>query len=233
MTVLDLHVHTVRGSGDSSLTPEQLTEESLRIGLDGVCVTEHSGGWELDELSRTFAEPAITVIKGLEVQTDMGHVLVFGLSSHIDGTNNIRTLRQAVDKAGGVMISAHPFRYLFDGGQAHVNLLFDDHISHPKTAQEAAGHPLFDLVDAVEVANGSNSDRENLFALEVAQHLGMGGTGGSDAHSAHGLGRCVTIFEGDIRSEVDLIEALRARAFSPGQGLNVGQLRAFGPDAGN
>ena len=225
-------MHTVRGSGDSNLTPEQLTEEALRIGLDGVCLTEHSGGWELDDLSRAFAEPAITVIRGLEVQTDMGHVLVFGLSSHIDGTNSIRTLRKVVDRAGGVMVSAHPFRYLFDGGPTKVNLLFDDPGSYPRTPQEAAGHPLFGLVDAVEVANGSNSDRENLFTLEVARHLGMGGTGGSDAHSAQGLGRCVTIFDGDIRSEADLIEALRARAFSPGHGLNVGQLRAFGPDAG-
>ena len=85
----------------------------------------------------------------------------------------------------------------------------------PSTAATAAGHPLFELVDDVEVANGSNTDEENEFSLEVARHLGYRGTGGSDAHSVHGLGRCVTVFDGDIRSESDLIEALKAKAFRP------------------
>ena len=229
MAVFDLHVHTVRGSSGSSLTPEQLTAGARAIGLDGVCLTEHSGGWEPDELRRVFQAAGILVIGALEVETDMGHVLVFGLHSYTDGMHDIGELRRAVERAGGVMVSAHPFRNLFNRPPQNVNLIFRDPDAHPKRAEEAASHPLFEVVDGIEVANGSNTVEENNFALEVARHRGLTGTGGSDAHSVHGLGNCVTVFQGDIRSEADLIEAIKAKAYSPVQGFHIGQPQTFGP----
>ena len=227
MAVFDLHVHTVRGSSDSSLTPQQLIEEARKTGLDGVCLTEHGGGWQDQEFQEVFAEAGITVIRGLEVDTDMGHVIVFGIHSYVNGMHRASDLRKTVSRAGGVMISAHPFRNLFNKFPYNVNLLFKGSTHPPATAQEAAQHPLFDLVDDIEVANGSNTDRENRFTLEVARHLGFKGTGGSDVHSTHGLGRCVTVFDGDIKSETDLIEAIRTKAFTPGQGLNLGSVEPF------
>ena len=233
MAVFDLHVHTMRGSSDSNLTPQQLIEEARRIGLDGVCLTEHSGGWEPQEFERAFKGAGVTVVKGLEVDTDMGHVLVFGLDRYVDGIHRAVELRKVVDGAGGVMISAHPFRNLFNRPPYNVNLLFRNSEAFPGTAEEAAGHSLFELVDGVEVANGSNTERENLFTLDVARHLGFGGTGGSDAHSTQGLGSYVTEFDGDVRSESDLIDALKARAYTVGQGLHVGDLQPFGQGAGS
>lgn len=231
MAVFDLHVHTVRGSSDSSLTPQELISEAKRIGLDGVCLTEHGGGWEPSELESVFENAGLTVIRALEVDTDMGHVLVFGLHRYENGMHKVGELRRAVNRAGGVMISAHPFRNLFNKPPYNVNLLFRDSDRYPATAAEAAGHPLFQVVDAIEVANGSNTDEENLFTLKVARHLGLGGTGGSDVHSTHGLGKCVTMFDGDITSESDLIDALKAKAFTPAQGLHVGRLEPFVGDS--
>ena len=227
MAVFDLHVHTVRGSSDSSLTPEQLIEEALRIGLDGVCLTEHGGGWDDQEMERVFSNAGLTVIRALEVDTEMGHILVFGLHRYVNGMHTVRDLRKAVNRAGGVMVSAHPFRNLFNRPPYNVNLLFRDSGAHPKTAQDAAKHPLFQVVDEVEVANGANTDEENLFTLDVVRHLGLTGTGGTDAHSTHGLGKCVTMFDGEIKSESDLIEALKAKEFSPGHNLHVGDLKPF------
>lgn len=227
MSVFDLHVHTVRGSSDSSLTPDQLIEEARRIGLDGVCLTEHSGGWEDHELERAFQHAGLTVIRGLEVDTDMGHVLVFGMHRYVSGMHTVRELRRAVDRAEGFMVSAHPFRNLFNKPPYNNNLLFRESKSTPRTADEASRHPLFQVVDEIEVANGANTDQENLFTLEVARHLGFQGTGGTDAHSTHGLGRCVTVFDGDVRTERELIEALRAKAFAPARGLHVGDLQRF------
>ena len=227
MPLFDLHVHTVRGSSDSNLTPQQLIDSAKAIGLDGVCLTEHSGGWETQELDREFADAGLRVFRGLEVDTDMGHVLVLGLHRYVAGINRISALKKAVDRAGGVIISAHPFRNLFNRPPYNVNLLFGDSHPYPTTAADAALHPLFQVVDAIEVANGSNTERENLFTLEVATHLGLVGTGGSDAHSTHGLGSCVTDVEGDVGSEADLIEALKAGACRPAQGLHVGDLRPF------
>ncbi len=214
MAVFDLHVHTTHGSGDSGLTPDDLAARAAEIGLDGVCLTEHSGGWTLDAVREAFEGSGVTAIAGLEVETDMGHVLVYGIRTYVNGMHRARDLRKAVDEAGGVMVSAHPFRNLFNQRPHSYNLLFKDPDQIPGTAREAVVHPIFGMVDAIEVANGANTDHENRFALEAARHLGLGGTGGSDAHSLHGLGSCVTVFDGDIRSESDLIEAIKSGACS-------------------
>jgi len=215
MPVFDLHVHTARGSSDSSLTPAQLVQRAREAGLDGVCLTEHGGGWTDRELEEAFADSGVTVIRGLEVDTDAGHVLVFGLPAYVNGMHRIEELRSVVDRAGGAMVSAHPFRNLFNRPPDPSNLLFRGLDELPQTAEEAAGHRLFRLVDAIEVANGSNTDRENRFARDVAAHLGLAGTGGSDAHSEHGLGKRVTVFDGGVTSERDLIDAIRSGAVSP------------------
>ena len=176
MAVFDMHLHTVRGSSDSGLSPAQLIEEAQRIGLDGVCLTEHSGGWEEQELASVFKDSGLTVIRALEVNTDMGHILVFGLHRYIDGMHTAAGLRKAVDAAGGVMLAAHPFRNFFNRPPYNVNLLFKNfNGNRPDTATAASKHPLFELVDDVEVANGSNTDQENLFTLDVARHTRLHG----------------------------------------------------------
>ena len=90
-------------------------------------------------------------------------------------------------------------------------------------AEEAARLPVFQLVDAVEVANGGNTARENLFALRVARVLGKPGTGGSDAHSSQGVGIFTTVFERTLQSQEQMIEELRAGRFHPTQGLPQGK----------
>lgn len=228
MAIFDLHLHTVRGSSDSGLATDQLIQEAQRIGLDGVCLTEHSGGWEAAELASAFKGSGLTAIRALEVNTDMGHILAFGLHRYVDGMHTAAGLRKVVDRAGGVMISAHPFRNFFNRPPYNVSLLFKSANGvRPATAIEASKHPLFELVDDVEVANGANTDRENLFTRDVARHLGFTGSGGSDAHSKHGIGKCVTIFDDAIRSESDLIDALKAKAFAPAEGLHIGKLKPF------
>ena len=215
MTVFDLHVHTTKGSSDSGLTPGQLMERALEIGLDGVCLTEHGGGWTGPEIDKAFSASGLTVIGGIEAATDAGHVLVYGMRSYVEGMHTVAGLRRAADGAGAVIVSAHPFRNLFNSNPNGVNLLYPDSRDRPDAPRDASHHPLFSVVDEMEVANGGNTDGENAFAVEVARELGLKGTGGSDAHSPHGLGRCVTVFDGEVRSESDLIDALRARAFAP------------------
>jgi len=53
----------------------------------------------------------------------------------------------------------------------------------------------------------------NLFACELAQRLGFTTSGGSDAHFIDELGKCITVFDKDLRSEVDLMEELKAGRF--------------------
>ena len=227
--LIDLHVHTTRGSEDSGLAPEQFVEEAIRIGLEGACFTEHSGGWDRLEFQRFADEQRpLLLVQALEVETNMGHVTVIGLDGYVTGMSDVAELRQVAENAGAYMIAAHPFRRLFDQAANGANLLFKDPARYPQTVEEAAEHPVFSLVDAIEVANGGNTDQENTFALGVAQYLGKPMVGGSDAHSHNGLGACVTAFPEAIGSEQELLEALRAGKFYPATGLRTGTVQRFG-----
>ena len=173
MAVFDLHVHTVRGSSDSSLTPEQLIEEAQRIGLDGVCLTEHGGGWEDQEMERVFKNAGMTVIRALEVDTEMGHILVFGLHRYVNGMHTVRDLRKAVNRAGGVMVSAHPFRNLFNKPPYNVNLLFRDSGGHPETAEQKAKHRDDRPADGVDIHYGGNADTVLYGERPVTDHAAI------------------------------------------------------------
>ena len=227
-SIFDLHVHTREGSFDSELDPEFLVQEARRLRLKGVVLAEHVG-WQRHRFQEFARRHDIVLIHAREVDTDMGHVIVLGLDGHLPGMRDIRQLRTMVDNAGGVMILAHPFRFFFASAWMAPNVLYRDRKARPRTAVEAAAHPAFALVHAVEVVNGSFVDEEeNRFAQEVAAHLGCPGTGGSDAHSHHGIGRGATLFHGDIRHERDLIDALRAGACTPLEGYNREQISFYG-----
>jgi hypothetical protein len=97
-----------------------------------------------------------------------------------------------------------------------------------QTAEEAIQPPIFELVDAIEVMNGSNLEKEHRLAQEVAGLWGRAGTGGSDAHSVNALGKGVTVFPGDVRTQDGLLEALRAGKFFPVKGFHLGQPVEYG-----
>ncbi|MBN18873.1 MAG: hypothetical protein CL758_05290 [Chloroflexi bacterium] len=214
--IFDLHIHTVNGSSDSSLTPDVLLEKSKNIGLTGVCLTEHSANLNISKVINDFEKSGITLLRGLEVSTDMGHILVFGLYSYVSGMHKIKNLRKIVDDVGGIMISAHPFRNLFSLPNNSKNFLYPDKSKYPLQPIDAIHHPIFNIVDEVEILNGANTTEENNFAIELAKLKGFIGTGGSDAHSFHGVAKYVTYFENDIYNEKDLICAIKNKKFKAG-----------------
>jgi predicted metal-dependent phosphoesterase TrpH len=217
-TIVDMHVHTTRGASDSALQPAELIREARRIGLTGVHISEHDRLWDAQELNRFRRESGLVVANGMEVSTDLGHILVLGLDRYVPGIRHAEELRRIVSEAGGYMIVAHPFRHYFDP----VHFLRQGAEPFSMTPEEAARLPVFQLVDAVEVANGGNTARENLFALRVARALGKPGTGGSDAHSSQGIGILTTVFERTLESQEQMIGELRAGRFYAAQGLPQG-----------
>jgi hypothetical protein len=222
--IVDMHLHTVKGGSDSSLTPQQLMEETQRIGLDGVNISEHDRLWDARELERFRRESGLFVSRGMEVSTDLGHIIVIGLDHYLPGIRKAAELRRVVSEVGGFMFVAHPFRHFFDP----VHFRRDGRQPPSLIPEEAARLPIFELVDELEVANGGCSPRENYFALLVARILGKRGIGSSDAHSNQGLGCFTTVFQRALADEGDLIAELKAGRYYPAEGLLKGGITPFG-----
>jgi len=204
--IIDLHIHTSPRSPCSHIEPRQLVAEAKHLGIDGLCLTEHHVLWDPAELEELERAGGLALFTANEITTDQGDILVFGYREPVPGVVPIRELHREVTAAGGFLIAAHPLRGFKVFGLSQLQL----------TAEQAARRKVFQFVDGIEVRNGRLNDEENGMAAQVAERLKLVGTAGSDAHELDELGRVVTIFERDIRSEVDLIAALRAGRFTIG-----------------
>jgi len=206
---VDLHTHTRHGSSCSYMEPVDLLRRARLVGLDAVCITEHSVPWDRSSLRALARRGPPVVFPGMEVSTELGDVLVFRANGVSPGVCRAEELRSLVTDAGGVMIAAHPFRRFFvPGAQPRV--------------EEALGNRLFGLVDAVEVFNGGGSRQEQEFAVEVVRLLSLPAVAGSDSHAPHTIGCCYTTFERPLTTIEDLIGELRSgrvRAVHPPMGL--------------
>jgi predicted metal-dependent phosphoesterase TrpH len=203
--VIDLHVHSAPASPCSSVPVEQLIEEARAIGLDGICLTDHNHCWDPREVESLRQKHGFLVLRGNEITTDQGDVLVVGLEENIQGVIKLRDLREKVLRAQGFMIAAHPFRGFLTFGIGYLGL----------TPKKAGERPIFRDVDAVEVMNSRVSEKENSFAAQVAEILALPVIGGSDAHKPGEVGRYATRFSGSIQNERDLVDALKRGRFSP------------------
>ncbi len=223
-TIIDMHMHTTKGASDSMLNPDDLVEEATRVGLTGVNITEHDRMWESWDLAPFRKKHShIFVNNGMEVSTDMGHMIVVGLKGYASGIRNLARLREVADEQGAFITVAHPFRHFFDP----VHFKREGKEPFRLNPEEASKLPVFQLVHGIEVLNGCNTPRENYFALQVAKILGKPGTGGSDCHSTQGIGYFVAAFEEELQNTEHMVEQMHKGRFYPGRGLPTGNLNNF------
>ena len=204
--IIDLHVHTKPRSPCSQIDPLEMVAEARRIGLDGICLTEHNTLWNPSEAEELSRKGGISIFTANEITTDQGDILVYNYHTPVPDVVPIVELHREVAAAGGFMIAAHPLRgfKVFGVGQLKM------------TAPQAARRKVFQHVDAVEVRNGRLNDEENDMASHVAQQLKLVGVAGSDAHRIDEIGRWVMVFSKTVSSDTDLVEEIRAGRFTIG-----------------
>lgn len=193
-SLIDLHAHTRHLSLDSGLSPDLLAARVKVMGLDAICITEHNNIWPVHEAAELAERHELNVIRGMEISTDAGHVLVFGVEGYTLEMWSLERLRAITLHEGGAMVLAHPLR-----GQGF------------RRPWDTAPH----LFEALEAYNGDDHNRSGDYLLTIMDNLGMRGTGGSDAHSGPAVGRRATRFGMPIANEHDVVAALRAGAFHP------------------
>lgn len=204
--LIDLHCHTWPLSDDSFLSPDDLIAGAKAAGLDGVCLTEHDFFWEAERVQALAEKHDFLVLPGVELNTEDGHVLVFGLERYVYGMHRLQELARLVEEAGGAIVAAHPYR-------RQLPFQVKDEAAYQEALARAAGNPAYRCVCGIEEINGRGSALENRFAAELRARLGLPGCAGSDAHDRAGVACCATRFERPIGGLRDLIGELRAGRF--------------------
>ena len=207
--LIDLHTHTYPISDDSLLSPDQLITEAKRSGLDGICITDHDRFWDPARVAALSKEYRFHIFPGCEVTTEQGHLLVFGLEEYIFGMHQAAFVRNLIDKAGGAMIVAHPYRRLFREVEPGTEPTYSSMV------ELACENNVYALVDGIEVLNGRGSDSQNMFATEISKRFDIKGIGSSDAHRLEDIGTYATKFRRSVETLSELIHEIKAGNFQP------------------
>lgn len=186
----DLHIHS-NFSRDGTATPREIAEHCRKLGLDGFAIADHNeikGSLEAVSYARNLG---LLAVRAVEISTNEGHILSYGVSELVPKGLSIRETIDRVHALGGIAVAAHPVRF-----PSGIGL-------------EATEHHRF---DAIEVLNGGNSRRSNGRARRLAERSGKPVTAGSDAHRIDEIGK--SYMEMDVASsEDDIISSIsRGRA---------------------
>ena len=207
--LIDLHTHSYPHSDDSFMSVDELIEGSKYLGLDAICLTDHDAFWTTEQIDDLSNSHNFLIIPGCEINTEAGHVLVFGLSKYEFGMHKPEFLQACVDKAGGAMIAAHPYRRRFIEEPAEKPGVREEML------ERAGGDEFFQMCQGLEALNGRGLSIQNQFSLDLGGMLSVSMTAGSDAHKVEQIGTVATEFERPVSCLADLIKELRAGRFHP------------------
>ena len=183
---VDLHLHS-RYSHDSRTTLDQLIERSRECGLERIALTDHNTVEGALELARIAPELAIV---GEEAKSLEGEVIGLFITRRLPPYQRPEHVMDLVHEMGGLTYIPHPF---------------DRNRSHFRAERIVE---LADRIDIIEVHNPWCDHAANAAAARLAADLGKVTATGSDAHSAHELGRSWMEME-DYVDVADFLAKLR------------------------
>lgn len=187
--IIDTHMHEKTHSDDSFMSLAEIVEKAKSIGLDGVCITDHESNG-LREFAEDYSrKTGFVIIVGAEILTHEGDITVFGLDALPKEKLSAQQLVDITLKAGGVAMSAHPFR--------------QNNRGMGNSIRKVRG------LSGIEAFNGSTPMHLNMQAYQLAAELGIPTFGASDAHVVEKIGKYATLFPGRIRDVRDFIEAVK------------------------
>lgn len=205
--ILDLHTHS-DASEDSRAPVETYLKWLVRkrdvLPIDGIVLTEHRQWDPTQDYRRLEDQYGILILRGAEVETDYGHVLVYGVNDDItrrfdfaDVRLSARELIPAVAHMGGIAVPCHP-------GRPTIGL-----------CEHYTSKPPIDGVVAVEALNGGSRRGENERVQQLIDRYGYHAFGGSDSHLVSFIGICATEFDREVHEVEALVQALRVGGYRP------------------
>jgi len=182
-----MHIHTSI-SPCSDIQPDDLIKHAKKIGLDGICITDHQTMVVNKSVKEGIQPNGLSVIFGMEYETPDGDFLIVGPYEDLNSGLDARTLLSHVHQTGGVAIGAHPFR---------ENRSLNEYLIKNNFCR------------IVESANGRNKTEDEANLNLWRNKYRFAEVGGSDAHSLKELGTATTRFAVPVTSRSDLIFALK------------------------
>ena len=201
--ILDLHTHSVM-SDDGRAKVDNYCQwiRKRELPLDGFVLTEHRQYDDESDYDALADEFGLLILKASEVETDYGHVLVFGVNDELRQSFDFARVDLSLEmvlseskRCGAVAAPCHP-------GRVTVGMC-----AHFETRGPVEG------VEVIEVYNGGSRSGEDEQALALAKERGYRTIGGSDSHIVSHIGRCATEFADELRNISDLVEALRGDSY--------------------
>ena len=190
-SIIEMHAHTSDKSLDSGVSAIEMISKAKEIGLHGICLTEHNALWDSEDISELSEKFEINVFQGMELGTNVGHILAYGIESYRPQILMIDELLRVAEEEGAALVLAHPMRST--GSDRRPSMV-----------------EMGQWFDALEVVNGDHADSTDGYYVRLAEQLNVGAIGGSDAHSLQAVGRVATFFDHTINDLSTLvIELLR------------------------
>ena len=164
MIYLDLHAHSTDASDDAGATVEGylkwcIVRKKQGYKIDGFALTEHRSfdhNLSYDAIAEKYG---LLVLKGAELETDIGHMLAFGINKeftdHFDLTNvqlSHTDILDSLESIGGIAIPAH-------AGRPSIGMA--EYIEKDIVS--------LDKIVAIESSNGGSNHEENAKAESIAQ----------------------------------------------------------------
>jgi len=188
---------------------EELVASARARGLDALCITEHDVRWPDDELADASRLLDFGLIPGVELTTDVGHVLAFGpLEKPLWMGYKLEELVAETERTGTALVLPHPVRRTAGeravlGGRT------------PPTPEQVAAMPQWTAVHAIEVASTQTSALEHELTAAALTVVPRPAIGASDAHGPGLAGTYATSFDGRILTATALAAEIRAGHVAP------------------
>jgi len=182
---IDLHVHSCY-SDDANGSVEELIKAAVKNGLNGIAIVDHNsvkGGLKGFEIAKEMKD--FVVIPGVEISSAEGHILALNIKENIPKKLSVEETIERITSLGGIPVLPHPYRMLSGAGEKNVKGF-----------------------SGVEVFNSKSPVWENKKAEKLAEKLGAGETGGSDAHSSNEIGYGITEFSVNSFRVDDLLQEI-------------------------
>lgn len=188
----DLHIHS-HFSFDCKSDPKEIIKVAKKKNLAGIAITDHNNvNFHLKE----YDSKGLLIIPGIEVSTEKGHVIGLGINELIEKKLTVVETIEKILDLGGQPVIPHPFDF----------------------TRRGIGKEIYKLKKVpIETQNASCPlQLFNKKAKKWAEKNKLPQTGGSDSHRIQDIGMAFTIFEEELETIEDVLEAIRRNESASG-----------------